>query len=69
MRRSFVPFFAPTSLAQYLEFKDFGIGMSEDTIMTVFTQYGNSTKNDSNDEVGGFGIGSKTAFCYNEGSS
>jgi rRNA maturation endonuclease Nob1 len=60
---------APTSLAQYLEFKDFGIGMSEDTIMTVFTQYGNSTKNDSNDEVGGFGIGSKTAFCYNEGSS
>lgn len=59
----------PTSLAPELVFKDFGIGMSCETVMSVYSQYGNSTKNDSNLEVGGFGLGSKTAFCYNNGST
>ena len=60
---------APSELAPYVEFRDYGIGMPDDVVWNVFTQYGNSTKNDNNDEVGGFGIGSKTAFCYNNGSS
>ena len=59
----------PTGLAPELVFKDYGIGMSCDTVMEVYSQYGNSTKNDSNLEVGGFGLGSKTAFCYNNGST
>ncbi len=59
----------PTSLRQELVFTDNGIGMSRDTVMDVYSQYGNSTKNDSNLEVGGFGLGSKTAFCYNDGST
>lgn len=59
----------PTMLESTLIFKDFGVGMSKDTVLEVYTQYGNSTKNDSNDEVGGFGLGSKTAFAYNGGVS
>lgn len=58
----------PTNLAPYLEFRDYGIGMSRETVMSVYSQYGNSTKNDANDEVGGFGLGSKTAFCYQSGA-
>ncbi len=59
----------PSALAQELVFADNGIGMSCETVMEVYSQYGNSTKNDSNLEVGGFGLGSKTAFCYNDGST
>jgi hypothetical protein len=59
----------PTSLNPELIFRDFGVGMSCDTVMNVYSQYGNSTKNGANDEVGGFGLGSKTAFCYNNGST
>lgn len=57
----------PTILSPYLEFCDYGIGMDYNTVMSVFTTYGESTKTNSNDEVGGFGLGSKTAFCYNSG--
>lgn len=59
----------PTMLDSNLKFTDYGIGMSADTVWEVYTQYGNSTKNGNNDEVGGFGLGSKTAFCYNGGAS
>jgi hypothetical protein len=57
----------PTALSPYLVFKDYGVGMDYDTVWNVYSQYGNSTKGDNNDEVGGFGLGSKTAFCYNNG--
>ena len=59
----------PTTLDGSLVFRDNGIGMSKDTVWNVYSQYGNSTKNDDNLEVGGFGLGSKTAFCYNGGQS
>ena len=52
-----------------LEFQDFGVGMDFDTVWSVYSQYGNSTKSDTNDEIGGFGLGSKAAFCYNGGSA
>lgn len=58
----------PTTMNPTLEFEDFGVGMDFDMVWKVYAEYGNSTKSDSNDEVGGFGLGSKTAFCYNEGA-
>lgn len=58
----------PTRMNPTLEFEDFGVGMDFDMVWKVYAEYGNSTKSDSNDEVGGFGLGSKTAFCYNEGA-
>ena len=61
---------APNILSDpMLIFKDYGIGMDMDTVWNVFTSYGQSTKSADNYEVGGFGIGAKVAFCYNEGTS
>jgi hypothetical protein len=57
----------PTTLTPTLVFKDYGIGMDFNTVWQVYTSYGDSTKTNSNDDTGGFGIGSKTAFCYNNG--
>jgi hypothetical protein len=54
----------PNTLEPFIRFKDFGIGMDYDTVWNVFTSYGDSTKQDNNDEVGGLGIGSKVAFAY-----
>lgn len=59
----------PSALDGNLTFRDFGIGMSMETVWNVYATYGASTKSNSNDEVGGFGLGSKTAFCYNGGAS
>jgi hypothetical protein len=42
--------------------QDFGVGMDEDTLFEVYGEYGESTGRDSNDIVGGFGLGSKSAY-------
>jgi hypothetical protein len=54
----------PNALEPYLGFSDYGSGMDFSTTWDVFTSYGASTKRDDNVEVGGFGLGCKTAFCY-----
>jgi len=54
----------PTRTEPEFYVEDFGIGMDEDTIYNVYTQYGNSTKNNSNEQIGGLGLGSKTPFAY-----
>lgn len=59
----------PTALSPLLIFRDNGIGMSRETVMDIYSQYGNTTKSNTNLEVGGFGLGSKTAFCYNDGQT
>ncbi len=54
----------PTSLYPALIIRDYGTGLDESGIFNVFASYGESTKRTSNDSIGGFGIGSKSAFCY-----
>ena len=49
----------------YVSFKDDGIGINPDRIDNVFLKYGSSTKRDNNNQTGGFGIGAKTPFAYN----
>lgn len=49
--------FSPTFVVQ-----DFGTGLSETEVLNVYAQYGSSTKRDSNDQIGAFGIGAKSAF-------
>lgn len=44
--------------------QDFGLGMSAETIMNLYTQYGASDKLASNDVVGCWGLGSKSPFAY-----
>ncbi|MFW5847736.1 MAG: ATP-binding protein [bacterium] len=50
--------------SQYISFIDKGIGMSPKRIEKVYGVYFESTKRDSNDEIGGFGIGGKTPMAY-----
>jgi len=56
----------PTAMSPNLVIRDFGMGMSEDTVFNVFTQYGDSTKRETNDAVGMMGIGSKSGFAYSD---
>lgn len=49
---------------EYIEFKDFGVGLSEEEIEQIYKVYFNSTKSADNDFIGGFGLGSKTPFAY-----
>lgn len=54
----------PTHMEPFFEVKDFGKGLSQESVMKLFSTYGESTKQGSNKEIGGFGIGSKSPFCY-----
>lgn len=54
----------PTLNESYFEVEDFGSGMSKETLKKVYTQYGKSTRRESNDFVGSIGIGSKSPFSY-----
>ncbi|HAH22543.1 MAG TPA: hypothetical protein DCL77_02045 [Prolixibacteraceae bacterium] len=47
-------------------FRDFGIGISPDRVKNVYSKYFSSTKRDTNDQIGGFGLGSKTPLSYSE---
>lgn len=44
--------------------RDYGPGLSHDEIFSVYTTFGGSLKRDSNDQVGGLGLGSKSPFAY-----
>lgn len=50
----------------YLSIRDFGLGMSEWHIDTYFRQFGESSKDDANDELGAFGVGSKSFQTYTD---
>lgn len=43
--------------------QDFGLGMSIDQIANNFMSLGGTSKSDSNDQIGGFGIGSKSLYA------
>lgn len=54
----------PNSLSPTFYVKDFGIGLSHDDMLKLYTTYFESTKNDSNDFIGALGLGSKSPYCY-----
>lgn len=56
----------PTPFEPTFEVRDFGCSMDEATMMNVYTTFFSSTKNDSNEEVGGFGLGCKLPFAYTD---
>lgn len=56
----------PTMLEPYLIVQDFGLGLDQEQVETVYTTYFRSTKTDTNDLIGGLGLGSKTPFSYTD---
>lgn len=54
----------PTPLDTEFSIRDFGTGLSKEDVMTLYTTFFDSTKADTNDFTGGFGLGSKTPFSY-----
>lgn len=54
----------PNSFDPTFAIRDYGVGLSEEEINTVFRGYFNSTKKNSNDFVGCLGLGSKSPFAY-----
>lgn len=46
--------------------RDFGIGLSPERMRNIYGNYLSSTKRDSNDTIGGFGLGSKVPFAYTD---
>ncbi|KKW12782.1 MAG: RIIA protein [Candidatus Gottesmanbacteria bacterium GW2011_GWB1_49_7] len=56
----------PTPLNPTLMIRDWGPGMSEEVVLYTYTQYGDSTKRETNNEAGNYGIGAKSAFAYSD---
>jgi hypothetical protein len=52
----------PTEWDPVLTVADRGVGLDEQEIVQVYAPYGLSTKRDSDDEIGAYGIGAKAAF-------
>lgn len=57
---------APTALEPHFKVRDFGNGLSEDQIKRIYTQYGVSTKRNSNSMIGCFGIGRMSGLAYGD---
>jgi hypothetical protein len=47
----------PNSLEPYFSIRDYGIGLSQDQVTSIYTTYFESTKSGSNDYIGALGLG------------
>ena len=56
----------PTYAEPWFHVRDFGVGLSHDQVMKIYTQYGASTKTNSNDVIGQLGLGSKSPFSITD---
>lgn len=56
----------PTRYEPEFYVRDYGTGMSHQTVMTVYSSAFDSLKRDTNDQVGYFGLGSKSPFAYGD---
>jgi len=56
----------PNEWCSDFQVQDWGPGISPDRMSDIYTQFGNSTKRNDNDETGGFGLGCKTPFAYGD---
>lgn len=60
-----VEVYMPSEFDPMFKVVDHGTGMPHDFVMGPFMEYTNgSTKDQANDQIGGFGIGSKSPFAY-----
>lgn len=53
----------PDELSPYFFIRDFGTGLTHDSVLNLYTTYFDSTKTDSTDATGALGLGSKSPFA------
>lgn len=56
----------PTTMEPTFRVRDYGTSMDHDTVMRLYTSMFDSTRDQSNDCTGGFGLGSKSPFAYSD---
>lgn len=56
----------PNQIDPQFYIKDWGPGLSHEDVMNLYVSYFTSTKQDSNDFTGAFGLGSKSPFSYTD---
>jgi len=54
----------PNAIEPWFSVKDTGTGLCPEEMVNIYTQYGTSTKSDSNEFTGALGLGSKSPFSY-----
>jgi len=61
-----VPFdiHVPTGMEPWFSIRDYGTGLSNDDVLSIYTTYFQSTKSNSDDFIGALGLGSKSPFAY-----
>jgi hypothetical protein len=58
--------FLPCETNSKFSIRDYGTGLSPKQIDDIYAIYGESTKENDNENIGGFGLGSKTPFAYSD---
>lgn len=53
----------PTYSEMWFAVRDYGAGLSTDDVLSLYTTYFRSTKDNDNSQIGGFGLGSKSPFA------
>lgn len=56
--------FLPSLVSPVFRVRDFGPGLSRNDMLTIYQSYFLSTKNTSNEYIGGLGLGGKSPFSY-----
>jgi hypothetical protein len=54
----------PNTLEPWITIQDFGTGIAHEDIYGIYAVYFESTKTNTNDQIGCLGLGSKSPFCY-----
>jgi hypothetical protein len=57
----------PTKWQTEFSVRDYGAGLTHDQVFGMYSKYGKSTKRQSNDDIGGFGIGRFAPLSYGDG--
>lgn len=56
----------PDEFEPFFSVRDFGVGLDDEGVRGVFVNYGDSTKALDPNQIGAFGLGSKTPYAYTD---
>ena len=56
----------PTYEKKFFSVRDYGVGLTDEEMIDIYSVYFSSNKTNSNSEIGGFGLGAKSPFSYTD---